>query len=226
MTLMGTFWTFSSRFVAVMMISVWSGIWPSCAVWTLGGGAITSVALVPGAGDWPVARGCEFCASAGLASAVEARSPRVSARNLVIRMPPFGSVSPLRQTHYRKSTALSHGRKNVALPLRERRRGIGVGVEHRTQRVLERAEVPLVRAPFVRGVAIDRPAHLLGACRPHRPLGLVELQHLRLELQAAMVEQTPDFGFGVVDHPLVNHAMHAAWQNRVDMGHQPHIVCI
>ena len=51
-TLIGTFWRFSSRLVAVMMISV-SSRTPAaaCACFTGSGGDVTSVALVPGAGD-------------------------------------------------------------------------------------------------------------------------------------------------------------------------------
>src|SRR5689334_19977382 len=82
MTLIGTFWTFSSRLVAVMMISVWSGTWPSCATCTCLGGDVTSVALVPGAGDCPVVCGCASCAQAGETNAVEARNPSVSARSV------------------------------------------------------------------------------------------------------------------------------------------------
>src|SRR6476469_4153388 len=92
---MGTFWRFSSRLVAVMMISVWSGALASaCACFTGSGGEVTSVAFVPGAGDWPVVCGCIFCASAGVASAVEASKPRVSARFIET---PIRRVTALRQ---------------------------------------------------------------------------------------------------------------------------------
>src|SRR3954451_15844233 len=87
-TLIGTFCIFSSRLVAVMMISVSSGT--PAAAWaclTGSGGDVTSVAFVPGAGDWVVgvagvaSDGAGACAKAGEASAVEASSPSASARN-------------------------------------------------------------------------------------------------------------------------------------------------
>src|SRR4051794_10390190 len=72
-----------------MMISVSSGT--PAAAWacfTGSGGDVTSVALVPGAGDWVVgvagvaSDGAGAWAKAGEASAVEASSPSAAARNV------------------------------------------------------------------------------------------------------------------------------------------------
>src|SRR3954447_20820063 len=79
---------FSSRLVAVMMISVSSGTpAAACACFTGSGGEVTSVALVAGAGDWVVgvagvaSDGAGAWAKAGEARAVVASSPSVNARN-------------------------------------------------------------------------------------------------------------------------------------------------
>ena len=48
--------------------------------WTAGGGAVTSVALVPGAGDWPVVCGCAFCAKAGRRQRGRSEQAQASAR--------------------------------------------------------------------------------------------------------------------------------------------------
>src|SRR6476620_8904606 len=104
-TLIGTSWRNSSRFVAVMTISVWSWTSPSCFFWTFGGGAVTSVAVVPGARDCVVgvegvaSTGGGVWAKAGVASAVLASSPRVSAPQLrSLIEAPLGYVTALRQT--------------------------------------------------------------------------------------------------------------------------------
>ena len=74
-------------------------------------------------------------------------------------MPPFGYVSALRQSRYRlvNSSRCAIG-PIVPLPLREGRGRVGIGVEHRAERLLQRPEMRLVGAPFLRRIAIDRPA--------------------------------------------------------------------
>ena len=53
---------------------------------------------------------------------------------------------------------------------------------------------------------------------------LVEAQAGGLERQAEEVEQRAHLGLGVVDQSLVDHAVDAARQHRVEVRHQPHIV--
>src|SRR6188472_4110400 len=74
-----------------MMISVWSGTWPSFATCSVGVSPVTFVALVPGAGDWVVGvsgvaslGAGASCAKAGETSAVDASRPSVSARSLTV----------------------------------------------------------------------------------------------------------------------------------------------
>ena len=154
---------------------------------------MTSVAFVPGAGDWPVVRGWvavsggTFCAKAGVASAVEARSPSVIAdERLVMRMPPFGwcdsiATPGLHACQQRRELCLSF----IPGPLRSGRGGFRVGIQHWPERLLEWAEVRFVGAPLVCRVAIDRLPHLLGTGRAHGSLGAVEFEARGLELQIA-----------------------------------------
>ena len=82
----------------------------------------------------------------------------------------------------------------------------------------------IVTAPFVGGIAIDRLANLFRARRANGPLGLVELEAGRLEIQSAVAQQASDLRFGIVHHALVDHPMDPAREHAVDMSHQPHIV--
>ena len=83
-----------------------------------------------------------------------------------------------------------------------------------------------IGAPFLGRVAVDGPPHLFGACRPNGAIGLVEFQYLRFELQSAIVEQPPHFGFRILDRSLVDDAVNAAGQNRVNVRHQANVVRI
>src|ERR1043165_10145000 len=87
---------------------------------------------------------------------------------------------------------------NIPAALRLRRGRLGIGCQNRTERCLQRPEMRLVGPPFFRRLAIDRPAHLLRARSADGPLGLVEFEHLRLEVEAAKIEQPADLSLGVV----------------------------
>ena len=67
---------------------------------------------------------------------------------------------------------------------------------------------------------VERLADLFGTGGAHGAVGFVEGEAGLLERQPAIVEQRADFRLGIVDHPLVDHAVHAAGQHGVEMGHQ------
>ena len=80
--------------------------------------------------------------------------------------------------------------------------------------------------PVVHAGAIDRLAYLLGTRRAHRPIVLEEAQAPRLERQAAVVQQPPHFGLGIVDQGFVGDAVDAPGQCPVEVRHQPDVVAV
>src|SRR5438270_835401 len=95
-----------------------------------------------------------------------------------------------------------------------------------SERFLERTKVRLITAPFLRRLSVDRSPHLLGAGGANGPFRLVELEYLRLEPKLAIVEEPPHLGFCILDHPFIDHAVHAPRKHNVHMGHEPDIVGI
>src|SRR5687768_3552254 len=91
----------------------------------------------------------------------------------------------------------------VSSTLQESRGSLGISVEDRAESVLQRIEERLIGPPLLGRIAIDRLPDLLRAGGAHRPLGAVEFQAVRMEVEPAMVEQAADLVLGVVDHPLV-----------------------
>jgi hypothetical protein len=79
-------------------------------------------------------------------------------------------------------------------------------------------------APVVDALAVDRLANLFGTGGAHRARVLEETQAALLERQAAVFEQAPHFGFGVVDHAFVDDAVDAAGEHAVEVRHQLDIV--
>src|SRR6185503_13047687 len=182
-----------------MMISVWSGTPAAvCACCTFGGGEVTSVALVPGAGDWPVVCGCASCAKAGVVSAVEARNPSASARtwrSIIAKAPLQGVLCRYCDRRIRESQRLvCFPTEIVPSALRKGRGSVGVSVEDLAQRGFQRSQMRFVGTPLLGRLAINRPPHLLGAWSPHSPLGLVEFEHLGFEVEPAKIEQRPNLG--------------------------------
>ncbi len=57
-------------------------------------------------------------------------------------------------------------------------------------------------------------------------LGLIETQALLLERQPAVIEEPANLRLGILDHRLIEYAMHATRQHRIDMRHQLHVVAI
>src|SRR6202034_2118763 len=98
--------------------------------------------------------------------------------------------------------------------------------EDRAEICFERIQPWLEVSPLFKPLAEDRPAHLLGARRAYRALVLVEAQAGGLERQRAMPEELADLCLGVVDQPLVKHAMHAPGQHRVEMRHEGDVVAV
>src|SRR5690349_12972670 len=127
---------------------------------------------------------------AGVARAVDAKSPKYSERNvMVITEPPPECVS-IRTARRRLVNAVTIPARYCASALRGRR--IRIGAKNVAQSELQRLEVRLVRLPFLGRAAVNRLADLLRTRRPHGTLRLVERKARRLERQAAIVEQRPD----------------------------------
>ena len=75
--------------------------------------------------------------------------------------------------------------------------------------------------PALQRGAIDRPAHLIDAGGPDRPVGLVEGDAARIPGQAAVVEDAPGLGLDILDHRLVLDLQHRARrQHPAPMLHQ------
>ena len=106
------------------------------------------------------------------------------------------------------------------------RRHFGISFKNFAEGLPEFSEPRLERFPRFGSIAIDRLADLLGAGRAHRPVRKVKGKTFGLERQAAKIEQGPNFGLGVIDHPFINDAMDLARLHPIDVGHQPDIVAI
>ena len=98
--------------------------------------------------------------------------------------------------------------------------------EHGTECGLERTQPGFVVPPLLDAVPVDGLADLLGARRAHRTLVLEEAQAARLERQTAVVEQPAHLGLGVLDHALVDDAVDASRQHRVEVRHELDVVAI
>src|SRR5829696_6594711 len=126
-------------------------------------------------------------------------------------LPPLTYVKALRQRCYSLSTATVARRhflrQVVTLRAQAARRRVGISLEDRAESLFQRLQKLVVALPFVGRSAIDRLAHLLGACSPHGAVGLVKGEASRLEGQPAKVEQRANLRFRVVDHPFVDDAM-------------------
>src|SRR5689334_17766362 len=92
----------------------------------------------------------------------------------------------------------------------ESKLGRGIFHEHAPKRLLQRVEPRFVMLPLLHPLAKNGPTHLFGAGRADSPLVFMESEHPFLEREAAVLEQSAHFAFGVLDHPLVEHAMDAA----------------
>src|SRR3569833_3084496 len=79
-------------------------------------------------------------------------------------------------------------------------------------------------APLIQSFAEDRLTHLFRARGAHCSFVLVEAQAPRLEGQAAILEQPPHFGLGVLDQRLVMDAMHSAGQYGIEVRHELDVV--
>src|SRR6187397_3495870 len=88
--------------------------------------------------------------------------------------------------------------------------GHRISVQHAPKRLLQRVEPRLVMLPLLHPLAKNGPTHLFGAGRANSPLIFMESQYAFLERKAAVREQPAHLAFGVLDHPLVEHAVHAA----------------
>src|SRR5689334_25328501 len=86
-----------------------------------------------------------------------------------------------------------------------------ISLEHAPKRLLQGVEPRLVVFPLLHAVAKNGLTHLFGACRAHSPLIFMEAEHAFLERKAAVLEQAAHLALGVLDHVLVEHAVHAAW---------------
>ncbi len=74
--------------------------------------------------------------------------------------------------------------------------------------------------PLLEPVAVDRLAHLLGACGAHAAPVLVEGDALRLEFQPAERQQPPYAPFQVLHHVLVQDPQHSPGQHRIPVTHE------
>src|SRR6516162_2432430 len=88
------------------------------------------------------------------------------------------------------------------------------------ERALQRLEPRREILPLVEALAIDRLSHLLGARRAHAAPVLVERYALRLELQAAELQQAAHAALEIVHHVLVVHAQHPAPEHAVPVPHE------
>src|SRR3569833_1114616 len=79
-------------------------------------------------------------------------------------------------------------------------------------------------APLIQSFAEDRLTHLFRARGAHSAFVLVDAQAPRLEGQAAILEQPPHFGLGVLDQRLVMDAMHSAGQYGIEVRHELDVV--
>src|SRR5215469_4860272 len=77
-----------------------------------------------------------------------------------------------------------------------------------------------------KALAEDRLPDLLGARGAHRALVLIEPEAPRFEREAAILEQAAYLPLGVLDHGLVQHAVHAPRQHRVEMRHEADVVAV
>src|SRR6266404_5100429 len=77
-------------------------------------------------------------------------------------------------------------------------------------------EVPPLIDPFLE----DRAAHLLRTRGSDAPLGLVELQALRFELETTEIQHSAHIGLEILDHVFVLDAQYPPRQYRVPVRHQ------
>ena len=84
------------------------------------------------------------------------------------------------------------------------RLGRGIG----RQGLDQGAELGFIGLPALQRGAIDRPAHLIDAGGPDRPVGLVEGDAAGIPGQAAVVQDAPGLGLDILDHRLVLDLQH------------------
>src|ERR1700733_3497040 len=89
-----------------------------------------------------------------------------------------------------------------------RGRHVRIGIPPRAERSFERTEPGLEVPPMIHSVPENRPPHLLRTRGTHRALVLIKAQALVFERQAAICEEPPHFGLGILDHLLVKCPMH------------------
>ena len=79
---------------------------------------------------------------------------------------------------------------------------------------------------MLRPFTIDRAADLFGTGGADGAVIFVEAQAGLFERQVERLKERPDFGFAVLHHAFVDHAVNAAGQHCVDMREIPDIVGI
>src|SRR6188508_318156 len=94
---------------------------------------------------------------------------------------------------------------------------LGIRRKDVPQRLLEGFQPGLEVPPLVHALAENRPPHLLRAGGAHGARILMKLKHSLLERQPAVVEQPANFTLGVLDHVLVEHAVHPSGQDLVEV---------
>ena len=67
---------------------------------------------------------------------------------------------------------------------------------------------------------------MFGTGGTHRPRVFEEAQAALFEWQFAVLQQAPNFRLGVVYQLLINNAVHAPRQHRIEVGHQRHVVVV
>ena len=67
---------------------------------------------------------------------------------------------------------------------------------------------------------------MFGTGGTHRPRVFEEAQAALFEWQFAVVQQAPNFRFGVIYQLFIDNAMHAAREHRIEVGHQGHVVVV
>ena len=103
---------------------------------------------------------------------------------------------------------------------------IGISVEHRPQRRLERPEPGFVVAPSFNRVSKNRTADLLIAEGIEGTIILVILETGRFERRTDKVEKPPHLAFEVCDKILVDHPVDFSRQHAVEVRHQAHVIAV
>src|SRR5216683_2022482 len=92
--------------------------------------------------------------------------------------------------------------------------------DQRPQHVLQRLEPRLEMAPLVEPILEDGLTDLLGACSSHAAPRLVVLEALRLEFEAAEIEQPADIALQVLDDFFVLHPQYLSGQHGFPVRHE------